>query len=84
MDIESLQSSLLGMKPSFSKTEAKEWSWLVTRKQYRNEKNANSDVGTPILQPIKAKVDIPPLDGFPKSAIPMKSDLLFNLSGDSK
>lgn len=84
MEIESSQTSFIGMKHNFVKNEAKELPWIVTKKQYRSETYINSKVCTPILQPIKAKVDIPPLYGFPKSSIPMKSDKLFNLCGDSK
>lgn len=63
---------------------AREWSSVPSKAEYRDRKYENPVLATPVLQPVKGKIAIPPLEGFPSPAIPVNSDSLFNLNGNSK
>ena len=47
-------------------------------------KYANPSLATPIIHPVKGKIDIPPLEGFPSPAIPIDADSIFQLGENSK
>lgn len=84
MEFERPLTNLNNLYPRSAFAIAEEWPSTSSKAEYRNEKYPNLKLATPILQPVKGKVDIPPLEGFPKPAIPVNSDFIFNLSADSK
>jgi hypothetical protein len=52
--------------------------------KYQNEKYVNLHIATPLLKPVKTKVDIPPLDAFPSPAIPVNAESIFGLETGSR
>ena len=72
----------ISKKSTFAVSE--NWPVMRSREEYQNEKYTNLNLATPVLQPLKGKVDIPPLEAFPSPAIPVNADALFNLSSGSK
>lgn len=55
-----------------------------SRAKYQSEKYLNMNIATPLLQPCKAKIDIPPLDALPSPAIPVNAESIFSLDTGSR
>lgn len=84
MEFERPMTYLTGLKQCNNSTDNLDMCNKASKAEYQKEMYTNTFLATPILQPVKGKVHIPPLDGFPKPAIPVESDSIFNLASDSK
>ena len=79
MKIASTLTNLMESIPTQKYNNSETTIHLKSKKIYQNEKYTNPSLATPVLQPIKNKVEIPPLEDFPSPAIPVNADSLFDL-----
>jgi len=72
-------AQLSNLEQVFTHNELKHEVYTKNMDDSLNGKYVNQCLATPILKPVKGKIDIPPLEGFPSPAIPLGDESLMNL-----
>jgi hypothetical protein len=84
MEIERPLNNLNDILPNQAFAKSDVMKLKKSRAEYQNEKYVNLHIATPLLQPVKTKIDIPPLDAFPSPAIPVNAESIFGLETGSR